>query len=229
MISLVDVEKTYQIGQNAIKVLNGVSLHIESGEFVSIVGPSGSGKSTLLSIMGCLDTPSSGQVILADQDVSDLSDTQLAHVRNQTVGFVFQTFNLLAYYDALHNVELPMLYRPRGPAGTDRITRARRLLDQVGLSHRMHHRPSQMSGGERQRVAIARALVNSPKIILADEPTGNLDSKTGEEILELLKELNRQGVTLIVVTHDPKVARYARRTVQMMDGIITRERREVFS
>jgi len=228
MIELNRVVKTYQIGETPVRVLSGVSLKIDEGEFVSIMGPSGSGKSTLLCLMGCLDSPTSGQVTLAGQDVSHMNDVELAHVRNRTVGFVFQTYNLLPYYNAVHNVLLPMIYRTDHKfPGAQRQVYARQLLDQVGLSHRIHHRPSQMSGGERQRVAIARALVNSPKIILADEPTGNLDSKTGDEIVTILKGLNRRGVTLVVVTHDPEVASQARRVIHIADGAI-RQRHTLF-
>jgi len=216
MIEMDRVVKAYQVGETPVRVLSGVSLSIEEGEFVSIMGPSGSGKSTLLCLMGCLDSPTSGRVVLAGEDVSRMSNAELAHVRNRTIGFVFQTYNLLPYYNALHNVFLPMIYRTDG-----------KLLQQVGLDHRINHRPSQLSGGERQRVSIARALVNSPKIILADEPTGNLDSRTGEEILEVLKGLNRQGVTLVVVTHDPKVASQAHRTIHIADGTV-REKSNLF-
>jgi putative ABC transport system ATP-binding protein len=229
MIEIDRVIKTYQIGEAPLQVLSGVSLKIGQGEFVSIMGPSGSGKSTLLCLMGCLDSPTSGRVILAGQDVSSMRDADLAHVRNQIIGFVFQTYNLLPYYNALHNVILPMIYRAGDKIqGAERESRARDLLEQVGLAHRVHHRPSQLSGGERQRVAIARALVNSPKIILADEPTGNLDSRTGEEIMAILKNLNQQGVTLVVVTHDPKVASQARRTIHIADGMI-RQKQTLFS
>jgi putative ABC transport system ATP-binding protein len=221
MIEIDRVTKTYQIGEAPVHVLSGVSLRIDEGEFVSIMGPSGSGKSTLLCLMGCLDSPTSGQVILAGQDVSHMNDTDLARVRSRTIGFVFQTYNLLPYYDAVHNVLLPMIYRTDQKfRGAERKAYARRLLERVGLGHRIDHRPSQLSGGERQRVAIARALVNSPKIVLADEPTGNLDSRTGDEIITILKGLNRQGVTLVVVTHDPKVASQARRVIHIADGVI---------
>jgi len=229
MIEIDRVVKTYQIGETPLQVLSGVSLKIDQGEFVSIMGPSGSGKSTLLCLMGCLDSPSSGRVILAGQDVSSMRDADLAHVRNQIIGFVFQTYNLLPYYNALHNVMLPMIYRNGNRiTGGERQRRAEELLEQVGLAHRTHHRPSQLSGGERQRVAIARALVNTPKIILADEPTGNLDSKTGEEIMIILKNLNLHGVTLVIVTHDPKVASQAKRTIHITDGMI-RQKQTLFS
>ena len=221
MIEIDRVVKSYQIGETPVQVLSGVSLKINAGEFVSIMGPSGSGKSTLLCLMGCLDSPTSGRVVLAGQDVSSMRDADLAHVRNQMIGFVFQTYNLLPYFNALHNVILPMIYRADDKfLGVQRQRRARELLERVGLGHRFHHRPSQMSGGERQRVAIARALVNSPKIILADEPTGNLDSKTGVEIMSILKGLNQQGVTLVVVTHDPQVASQANRIIYIADGTI---------
>ena len=216
MISVKDLEKTYQMGTERVRALRGVSLTIERGEYVAIMGPSGSGKSTLMNIIGCLDTPSSGGYELNGKQVSQMTDDELAHVRNREIGFVFQTFNLLPRADALHNVELPLIYR--GIPGKERKERSMQALDSVGLGDRVHHKPNEMSGGQRQRVAIARALVNNPSIILADEPTGNLDSKTGEEIMEVFDHLNEQGHTIILVTHEEGIAKHSRRTVRLHDG-----------
>jgi putative ABC transport system ATP-binding protein len=214
MLSANDLMKTYVMGDNIVHALNGVSLAIHEGEMVAIRGPSGSGKSTLMNILGCLDRPSSGQYVLAGEDVSQMSDNAQAAVRNRKIGFVFQTFNLLPRMRALENVELPLLY-----AGAKNAkARALQSLDIVGLKERYHHQPNQLSGGQKQRVAIARAIVTDPAIILADEPTGALDTKTGEDILTLFKNLNAQGRTIIIVTHDLKVAQHCQREIYIRDG-----------
>ncbi|MBM3127161.1 MAG: ABC transporter ATP-binding protein [Chloroflexi bacterium] len=217
VIEISDVKKIYQMGDIQVNALNGVSLQIQPGEMVAITGPSGSGKSTLMNIIGCLDTPTSGSYVLDGMDVSKMSDDEQANVRNKKIGFVFQTFNLLPRTPALDQVELPMVY-----AGTpDRKQRALDALQSVGLGDRVHHRPNELSGGQQQRVAIARALVNRPSIILADEPTGNLDSKSGTEIMSIFKSLNReQGLTIILVTHDPNIAAQAQRAIHVHDGLI---------
>ena len=210
--------KTYIMGDQEVHALRGVNLRIKRNEYVAIMGPSGSGKSTLMNLIGCLDSPSQGTYCLNGHDVSRLSDDELARIRNKEIGFVFQTFNLLARATALHNVELPLIYNGTGAAA--RIERATSVLESVGLGTRMHHKPNEMSGGQRQRVAIARALVNSPSIILADEPTGNLDSKTGIEIMALFEDLHSLGNTIVLVTHEPDIAEHAHRVVTIRDGVI---------
>jgi len=216
LIELADVTKVYKVGQEEVRALDGVSLGVARNEYLAIMGPSGSGKSTLMNIIGCLDTPSSGSYRLEGQEIRDRNDDELAAIRNRRIGFVFQTFNLLPRADALHNVELPLIYAGVGAA--ERKERTVEALRAVGLADRMHHKPSQLSGGQRQRVAIARALVIRPSIILADEPTGNLDSRTGEEILESFQEIHRHGNTLILVTHEDYIAQHARRIVRIRDG-----------
>ena len=221
MIELENIVKTYQMGQIQVQAVRGISLRIETGEMVAIMGPSGSGKSTLMNIIGCLDTPTSGRYFLDRTEVSKLSDSQLAEVRNRKIGFVFQTFNLLRRTSALANVELPLLYGN----GSNRRKRALEALERVGLAQRARHRPSELSGGEQQRVAIARALVNSPSIILADEPTGNLDSRSSQEIIALLEGLNREdGITIMLVTHSPEIADRTQRIVFIRDGQVVDER-----
>ena len=216
MIEARDLVKTYVLGGNAIRALDGVDLTITSGEMVAVTGPSGSGKSTLMHILGCLDRPDEGTYTLAGEDVSKLSKDRLAEIRNRRIGFVFQTVNLLPRASALENVELPLLYAGESEAKD----KARQALDTVGLGDRVHHEPSQLSGGQRQRVAIARAIVTDPAIILADEPTGNLDTKTGDEILAIFEQLNADGRTIILVTHEADVARHCRRQIAMRDGRI---------
>jgi len=218
VIRLSDVHKVYDSGENAVHALRGITLDILAGESIAIMGPSGSGKSTLMHILGCLDVPSSGEYVLSGTSVSCMNQRELARVRNQKIGFVFQTFNLLPRASVQRNVELPMMYA--GAGRTDRRDRALQALERVGLLDRARHLPSQLSGGQRQRVAIARALVNSPSILLADEPTGNLDSKTGQEILSIFEELNAQGHTVILVTHDPSVAAHASRSIRIVDGLV---------
>ena len=218
LIQIRDLHRVYQVGESEVRALDGVSLDIEANEYVAIMGPSGSGKSTLMNILGCLDTPTKGSYQLNGKEIAERSDDELAHIRNQEIGFVFQTFNLLARADALHNVELPLVYA--GLKHEERRRRAKESLELVGLGDRMKHRPNELSGGQRQRVAIARALVNKPSIILADEPTGNLDSRTGEEIMAAFEAIWRHGNTVIVVTHEPDIAEHARRVVRMRDGRI---------
>jgi len=221
LIELNDIVKIYKIGSVEIPALCGVTLNIKRGEFISIMGASGSGKSTLLNILGCLDTPTSGIYKFEDIEVNGLTDEQLAIIRNKRIGFVFQNYNLLARTNALENVELPLLYANK--SAKERIKLAREALNNVGLGDRIYHQPNELSGGEQQRVAIARALVNKPDIILADEPTGNLDSKAGEELMSLFQKLNQQGITIIVVTHDAKVAQYGKRIIHFRDGRIIGE------
>jgi putative ABC transport system ATP-binding protein len=210
--------KTYEMGDQMVHALRGVDIRIRHNEYVAIMGPSGSGKSTLMNLIGCLDTPSQGRYWLNGHDVSELNDDELARIRNKEIGFVFQTFNLLARATSLHNVELPLIYN--GTPSTERIARAKEVLEQVGLASRMMHKPNELSGGQRQRVAIARALVNHPSIILADEPTGNLDSKTSVEIMGLLDQLYAEGNTIVLVTHEPDIAQYAHRVISIRDGSV---------
>jgi len=221
LIETVDLWKSYQMGDEQIHALRGVTIQIESGEYVAIMGPSGSGKSTLMNLIGCLDTPSKGSYLLNGKQVSQMDDNELARIRNEEIGFVFQTFNLLPRATALRNVELPLVYA--GVPAKEREQRARAALDKVELSTRMSHRPNELSGGQRQRVAIARALVNNPSILLADEPTGNLDSKTGIEIMGLFERLHAAGNTIVIVTHEPEVAAYAHRAIHIRDGQVEQD------
>jgi len=220
-IEMTQLTKTYVVGEVEVHALNGVDIRIEPGEFVSIMGPSGSGKSTLMNIIGCLDHPTSGAYLLDGEDVSELDKIDLARIRNKRIGFVFQSFNLLSRTSALKNVALPMLYDPDNHLPkAERIERATAMLDAVGLADRVHHVPSELSGGQRQRVAIARALVNDPVIVLADEPTGNLDSRSGQEIMAILDELNARGRTIVMVTHEAEIAAHAHRTIHLRDGLV---------
>jgi putative ABC transport system ATP-binding protein len=223
MISITALRKIYVMGTQEVRALDGVDLDVDSGEYVAIMGPSGSGKSTLMNLIGCLDTPTSGSYILNGQRVSGLDDAELAHIRNREIGFVFQTFNLLPRATALANVELPLVYARMSMA--KRRQKAHEALDKVGLGDRVKHKPNEMSGGERQRVAIARALVNGPSILLADEPTGNLDSQTSQEIMVLFDELNHAGHTIVLVTHEEEIARHANRVVRLLDGRVVSDQR----
>ncbi len=216
LIETQDLWKTYIMGSEEIHALRGVSIQIQRGEYVAIMGPSGSGKSTLMNLIGCLDTPTKGSYLLNDKQVSQMNDDELARIRNEEIGFVFQTFNLLPRATALHNVELPLVYA--GVSAKDRVERAKAALSKVELDTRMSHRPNELSGGQRQRVAIARALVNNPSILLADEPTGNLDSKTGVEIMALFERLHAGGNTIVLVTHEPDIAAHAHRVIHIRDG-----------
>lgn len=216
MIELDNITKVYKMGETEVVALNGIDLRIEQGEIISIIGPSGSGKSTLMNIMGCLDKPTSGQYRLEEIEVNKLSDDKLAEIRNKKIGFVFQSFNLLPRTTALANVELPLIY---GGAG-NRRQRVLQALESVGLAHRSHHKPSELAGGEQQRVAIARALINNPALILADEPTGNLDTQTSREIMLIFQKLNEQGMTIVLVTHERDITAYTQRTIEMRDGKI---------
>ncbi|HSU18408.1 MAG TPA: ABC transporter ATP-binding protein [Acidobacteriaceae bacterium] len=213
-----DLWKTYEMGDQQVHALRGVDIRIRHNEYVAIMGPSGSGKSTLMNLIGCLDTPSRGRYWLNGHDVSELNDDELARIRNKEIGFVFQTFNLLARATSLHNVELPLIYN--GTPAAERVERAKAVLEQVGLASRMGHKPNELSGGQRQRVAIARALVNHPSIILADEPTGNLDSKTSVEIMALFDDLHAKGNTIVLVTHEPDIAQFAHRVISIRDGSV---------
>ncbi|SHF49385.1 putative ABC transport system ATP-binding protein [Fodinibius roseus] len=218
LIKIRDLMKIYQMGNQEVRALDGVSFDVQENEYIAIMGPSGSGKSTMMNLIGCLDTPTHGTYILNNQDVSELEDAELAEVRNREIGFVFQTFNLLPRTDCLSNVELPLIYS--GIKTAERHKRAAKTLERVGLGDRMDHKPNELSGGQRQRVAIARALVNNPSILLADEPTGNLDTQTGKEIMMLFEELYRMGNTILLVTHEDEIADHARRTIRLRDGRI---------
>ena len=224
MIKTTDLTKEYEVGSQSVKALNGINLSVEKGEFLSIMGPSGSGKTTLMNIIGCLDTPTKGTYYLNNKSVSELSDDELAHIRNDEIGFVFQSFHLLARNSALDNVMLPLKYA--GTTKKDAIKRSQEALNKVGLSDRSSHSPSELSGGQQQRVAIARALVNKPSILFADEPTGNLDSKTGDDVMKLFKELNDAGQTIILITHEDSIAKQSNRIITIMDGLIKSDIRE---
>ena len=223
MIEVIDLCKTYHMGDNTVHALKNVNLRIDEGEFVAIIGPSGSGKSTLMNILGCLDVPTSGTYRLFGEEVSRMNDNQLADIRNRRIGFVFQNFNLLQKLTALENVELPLIYR--GMGAKERHRRAKAALENVGLGDRLHHKPSELPGGQQQRVAIARALVSEAPLILADEPTGNLDSNAGREILKILKELNDRGSTVVLITHDNSIAMNAKRLIRIQDGEIIEDRK----
>ena len=222
LIKITQIKRNFVLGDEIVYVLKGIDLEINKGEYVALMGPSGSGKSTLMNLLGCLDTPTSGNYILNGKDVSKMHDNELAEIRNKEIGFVFQTFNLLPRTTALDNVALPMIYA--GYSKSERTIRATEVLKQVNLADRMDHQPNQLSGGQRQRVAIARALVNSPSIILADEPTGNLDSKTSDEIMKLLEDIHKNGNTIILVTHEEEIAAHAKRIIRLRDGMIESDR-----
>jgi putative ABC transport system ATP-binding protein len=221
LIEIDNITKVYEVGTQEVHALRGISMNIEDNEYLAIMGPSGSGKSTLMNVLGCLDTPSDGTYKFVNESIGEMSDDQLATIRNREIGFVFQTFNLLPRATALHNVELPMIYN--GTPAAKRKKLAKDALDRVGLSDRVTHRPNELSGGQRQRVAIARALVNNPKIILADEPTGNLDTRTGEEIMEIFEDLHDNGNTIILVTHEEYIAEHTNRIVRLRDGKVERD------
>ncbi len=221
IINIEHIAKIYQVGLEEVHALRDVSLRIDKNEYVAIMGPSGSGKSTLMNMLGCLDTPTSGKYEFNGVNVSDMNDNDLARIRNKEIGFVFQTFNLLPRSDALHNVELPLIYA--GVSYTERREKAQKALVDVGLADRIHHKPNELSGGQRQRVAVARALVTNPSIILADEPTGNLDSKTGEEIMMLFNDIHEQGNTIILVTHEEYIAEHAARIIRLKDGLVEKD------
>ncbi len=223
VIKLHDIRRYFQVGTETVKALRSITLSVKQNEFVALMGPSGSGKSTLMNILGCLDTPTSGQYVLNGQDVSQMNDNELAEIRNKEIGFIFQTFNLLPRSTAIENVMLPLIYA--GFRKADRYERAKKVLDAVNLTDRILHKPNELSGGQRQRVAVARALVNKPSIILADEPTGNLDSKTSVEIMGLLEEIHRAGNTIIVVTHEEDIAKHAHRIIRLIDGEIASDKR----
>jgi putative ABC transport system ATP-binding protein len=228
IIQTFDLRKLYGMGEVQVAALDGVNIRIDEGEFVAVMGPSGSGKSTLMNIVGCLDRPTEGRYLLGGEDVSRLNRSQLAAIRSERIGFIFQSYNLLPRTTALKNVMLPLLYRRNGPGklkGTQQVERAQAALETVGLGDRMHHQPQELSGGQQQRVAIARALVNDPLILLADEPTGNLDTTSGEEILVVLRELHERGRTIMMVTHDPEIAAGAERVILMRDGLIESDQR----
>jgi len=218
VIQIKDIRKTYEMGSEYVHALKSITLNINKNEYVALMGPSGSGKSTLMNLLGCLDTPSAGQYLLNSHDVSDMEDSELAEVRNKEIGFIFQTFNLLPKLSSLENVALPLIYS--GMSKSKRLDRAQDVLESVGLGDRVDHRPNELSGGQRQRVAIARALVNNPAIILADEPTGNLDTKTSIEIMSIFEEIHAKGNTIIIVTHEPDIAEHAHRIVKLRDGLI---------
>ena len=224
VIRIEDLVRVYQMGEVEVRALDGVSLSIAPGEFVAVMGPSGSGKSTFMNIVGCLDRPTSGRYFLDGQDVSRLNRDQRAEIRNSKIGFVFQAFNLLSRTSALENVELPLIYSGDGHSARERAEKARRCIDMVGLSGREDHVPSQLSGGQQQRVAIARALINEPKLMLADEPTGNLDTKTSEEVMAVFQDLNRQGKTVVLITHEQDISEYAKRVVVFRDGKLVEDR-----
>ena len=225
LLEVRNIKRDFRLGAEVLHVLKGINLNIEKGEYVALMGPSGSGKSTLMNILGCLDTPTSGEYILNGKDVSKMSDSELADIRNKEIGLVFQTFNLMPRTTALDNVALPMVYA--GVKKEKRHERAKEVLSLVGLEDRMLHKPNELSGGQRQRVAVARALVNNPSIILADEPTGALDTKTGNQIMQLLVELNKEGKTIIMVTHEPEIAAYAKRQIVIRDGVISSDSAQV--
>ncbi|MDF2542484.1 MAG: macrolide transporter ATP-binding protein [Herbinix sp.] len=226
ILRMQNIYKSYYMGEEELEILHNVNLTIHSGEFVSILGPSGSGKSTMMNIIGCLDVPSAGNYILSGNDINDLDEVELAKVRNEEIGFVFQSFQLLPRMTALQNVELPLIYS--GVSASDRKKRAQNILERVGLGDRMRNLPSQLSGGQQQRVAIARALVTEPTILLADEPTGALDQKTGAQVMTLFEELNRDGRTIIMITHDNSIARHAKRVVKILDGYLSEQKEEVY-